>query len=119
MSDQAIAMPQELIGVVADENVTRFDRAVPDAHFSLPAHPTVKQQIDYASITESNRDEVLIYERLWKAAQRLILEWDCSVLPDRKVDITKITSPQAAEVIKWVGTETWSHIQNLEKIPKV
>lgn len=119
MDNQAVAMPQELIGVVADENVTRFDRAVPDAHFSLPAHPTVRQQLEYYSRYADTRSDPM-YLRLWHSAQALIGDWECSILPDlKKANLDEITNPDVATVIMWAGNAVLQHMNDLEMLPKV
>lgn len=118
MDNETLTMPQELIGVVADDGLTRFDRAVPDAHFALPAHPTVRQQLEYFSRYHATRDEP-IYLRLWHSATILISEWQCAVLPDLHIDLDKITEAEATTVIMWAGNLVLNYINDLETLPKV
>lgn len=117
MTDQTLTMPRELIGVVAD-GLTRFDRAVPDVHFALPAHPTVRQQLEYFSRYHGTRDEP-IYLRLWHSAVILISEWQCAALPDLHTDLDQITSADATTAIMWAGNQVLQYINDLELLPKV
>lgn len=110
--------PNLVSGVALAEDVTRFDRAEPDAHFALPVHPTVKQQLEYYSRYADTRSDPM-YLRLWHSAQALIVEWECAVLPDRKIDLSQITSPEAATVIMWAGNVVLQHMNDLETLPKV
>ena len=116
MTDQLVVMPKELIGGTA-EDVTRFDRAVPDVHFALPAHPTVKQQLEYFSRYVDTRSEPM-YLRLWHSAQILIAEWECAALPDLKTDLDKIADPDATTAIMWAGNVVLEYMNDLEKLPK-
>ncbi len=116
MSDQTTLAP-ELIGVVAD-GLERFDRAEPDAHFALPARPTVKQQLEYFSRYADTRSDPR-YLRLWYSAQVLIVEWQCTLLPDFKIDLNQITDADITTLIMWVGNITLQYINDLEKLPKV
>lgn len=100
------------------EDVTRYERADPDARFALPAHPTVRQQLEYYSRYSDTRSEPL-YLRLWHSAQILISDWECSDLPDYRIDLDQITSPQATTAIMWAGNTVLYHMNALESLPKV
>jgi hypothetical protein len=80
MEEQTLTMPQELIGTVAADDVMRYDRVEPDAHFTLPARPTVRQQLEYYSRYNDTRSDPM-YLRLWYSAQVLIKDWQSEVLP--------------------------------------
>ncbi len=117
MSDQTTLAP-ELIGVVAD-GLERFDRAEPDAHFALPARPTVKQQLEYFSRYADTRSDPM-YLRLWSSAQVLISEWQCALLPDlKKADLSKITDPAVTTIVMWAGNAVLQYMGDLESLPKV
>jgi hypothetical protein len=116
MTDQ-LTLAKDLIGVVAAEEVMRFDRAVPDVHFALPAHPTVKQQLEYFSRYVDTRNEPM-YLRLWHSAQSLISEWECAALPDLHTDLDQITDPNAATAIMWAGNAVLSYMNDLDALPK-
>lgn len=106
-----------LIGVPLDD-VTRFDRVEPDCHFSVPAHPTVKQQLEYYSrLSETLGDP--IHLRMWTCAQALIQDWECEVFPDRFANLDSLTDSRAATVIMWAGNIVLNHMQNLDTLPKV
>lgn len=106
-----------LIGVPLDD-VMRFDRVEPECHFAVPAHPTVKQQLEYYSrLSETLGDP--IHLRMWSCAQALIQDWECEVLPDPRVNLDNITAPQAASVIMWAGNAVLNYMQNLDTLPKV
>lgn len=115
--DEQTETIKPLIGIVA-EDVTRFDRVEPDAHFSVPAHPTVRQQLEYYSRYADTRSASL-YLRLWHSALGLIGEWECAVLPDPKVDLDNLTDPEATTVIMWAGNTVLMHMNSLETLPKV
>ena len=110
--------PDRVIGVVVSSDVERFDRIEPECHFSLPAHPTVKQQLEYYSRYADTRNEPM-YLRLWASAQVVIKEWECTILPDRKVSLESITDPQVTTAIMWAGNEVIQYMSNLETLPKV
>jgi len=95
-----------------------FDRVDPLAHFGLPAHPTVEQQLIYYSKFTDARSEPL-FIRLWIAAQPLIKEWDCAALPDPSVGLSSITDPDAVTVIMWAGSQVSTYINGLDSLPKV
>ena len=116
MSDQKETLAPELIGVVSD-GLERFDRAEPDAHFALPARPTVKQQLEYFSRYADTRGDPL-YLRLWHSAAILISEWQCSVMPDLKTDLNKITDAEATTVIMWAGNSVLQYMNELQALPK-
>jgi len=116
MSEQ-IETAKPLIGVPL-EDVTRFDRVEPECHFCVPAHPTVKQQLEYYSRYADSRSDPM-YLRLWHAAQTLIDEWDCAALPDRKIALDTITNPEATTVIMWAGNAVIQYMGNLDALPKV
>lgn len=103
--------------VVAPDGLERFDRAEPDAHFAIPAHPTVRQQLEYYSRYADTRREPL-YLRMWHSAQPLITEWQCAALPDPKVDLDQITNAEATTVIMWVGNAVLVHMESLDALPK-
>ena len=107
-----------LIGVVADDGLMRFDRIEPVAHFALPAHPTVRQQLEYFSRLSETVGEP-IHLRMWSCAQSLIQEWECDALPNPKVNLDSITDPRAAMVVMWAGNATLQHMNDLESLPKV
>jgi len=108
---------EPLIGVLPEADVTRFDRVEPDAHFALPAHPTVKQQLEYYSRYADTRSEPL-YLRLWYSAQVLIKEWECAALPDYKVTLDQITNPEATTAIMWAGNIVMRYMSDLDTLPK-
>jgi hypothetical protein len=116
MSTQLDTAPA-LIGVPL-EDVTRFDRVEPEAHFALPAHPTVRQQLEYYSRYADRRSDAM-YLRLWHAAQVLIGEWQCEVLPDLKTDLDQITDTNATTIIMWVGNTVINYMSELDALPKV
>lgn len=116
MSDETLTMPRELIGVTAAE-FAYFDRVAPDVHFTLPAHPTVKQQLEYFSRYHATRDEP-IYLRLWHSAVILIGDWQCAALPDPKVDLNQITNADATTAVMWAGNLVLQYINDLETLPK-
>lgn len=116
MSTQLDTAPT-LIGVPL-EDVTRFDRVEPEAHFSLPAHPTVKQQLEYYSRYADTRLDPM-YLRFWYSAQTLIGEWQCEALPDLKVNLDEITDPIATTIIMWAGNAVLLHMSGLDTLPKV
>ena len=101
--------------------LTYFDRVNPDAHFGLPAHPTVKHQLDYWSAYTEQRDQPL-YVRMWHAAKALIQEWDCALLPNMDADLAKIDDPAVAShvatIVMWAGNQTLGFVNRLEEIPK-
>lgn len=117
MDDQTDTV-KPLIGIVAAEDVARFDRVEPEAHFSIPAHPTVKQQLEYYSRLSETIGEP-IHLRMWACAQALIRDWECEVLPNPKANLDSITDPNAAMVIMWCGNAVLNHMNNLEALPKV
>lgn len=108
---------EPLIGVPL-EDVTRFDRAEPECHFALPAHPTVKQQLEYYSRYADTRNEPL-YLRLWHSAQILFSEWQCSALPDYRIGLDRVTNPDATTIIMWAGNSVIQYMSDLESLPKV
>lgn len=115
MLKQTIDLPQDV--TVVDDGLTRFDRTVPDVHFALPAHPTVRQQLEYYSRYSDTRSAPL-YLRLWHSAQALISEWQCTALPDLKTDLDSITTPEATTVIMWAGNTVLQYMSDLETLPK-
>src|SRR5512139_3522827 len=109
---------EDVAGLLAADDLERFDRVEPEVHFALPAHPTVKQQLTYFSRYADTRGDPL-YLRLWHSAQTLIAEWECDVLPDLSVDLNQVTSPAATTAIMWAGNTVMSYMNDLESLPKV
>jgi hypothetical protein len=109
-----------LIAAVEHEadNLTRFDRVEPEAHFSLPARPTVRQQLEYYSRYADTRDAPL-YLRLWHSAKILITDWECRTLPNKETDLNSLTDPQTATVVMWAGNVVMQYMNDLEALPKV
>lgn len=117
-----------LIDMVANGNLAHFDRVEPDAHFAIPARPTVRQQLEYYSRLSETLNEPL-YVRLWTCALSLMIDWECEILPDPKISLSRltnpkvsldsITDPQASTVIMWAGNVVLQHMNALETLPKV
>jgi hypothetical protein len=113
--DNQIVEP--FVGGVPLEDVTRFDRVEPECHFAVPAHPTVKQQLEYYSRYADTRSDPM-YLRLWHSAQGMFVEWECSILPDYKVALDKITDPDATTIIMWAGNAVIQYMGALDALPK-
>lgn len=117
MTTQAEGITATVNGV-SPNGLEHFDRTGPDAHFALPARPTVKQQLEYFSRYAATRS-LPLYLRLWDSAQAVISEWVSESLPDPKVDLTTITDPNAGLVIMWAGNVVLEYMNDLNALPKV
>ena len=94
-----------------------FDDQELELKFSVPDEPNVRQLLSYDSLTEIGAGDLDIYLRMWRGAKALIDEWECPhVEPD--TDLEEITSEQAVDVIKYVGSQIWLFRQSLKNVPK-
>lgn len=86
--------------------------------FTIKEVVTVRDQLRYSSgvAFASNTEKILT---LWQAAQDLIENWECEVIPyPMKYDLDSETDPKAAEIIAWAAMRVWTHMNKLEEIPK-
>ncbi len=86
--------------------------------FSIKDTVTVRDQLRYSGLVAftTNAERILT---LWDAAQPLITAWECELIPDLETyNMDEETNPKQAEIIAWVGTKVWSHMNGLEEIPK-
>ena len=65
-----------------------FEREDPKCKFTIPDRPTVRQQLEYFSMSGGIRDKEML-TRYWLGTKALIQSWDCKVMPDYEVDIDK------------------------------
>lgn len=94
-----------------------FKRVVPEARFTLPAHPTVEVQLDYFSAYASTA-ALPLYKRLWHSARVIIVDWTCPLMPDMSTDLSGLTDPEVTTLIIWAGQEVLTYMEGLEALPK-
>jgi len=95
----------------------KFERENPICEFSIPARPTVRQQMEYFSATAGvDRNQMLT--RYWLGAAVLIQEWKCEAIPQIDVDLDGMTNPEQSELLVWAAMRVKSYMDKLENIPK-
>lgn len=85
--------------------------------FTVPDHPTVRQQMRYVSIAGRMRDKEYI-ERLWLASKELISDWQSEYMPDMNISLDEVTNPRITDVLAWVALQVKVHIESLDELPK-
>ena len=86
--------------------------------FTIQDDVTVEQQLEYVSIitTFDKKDRL---KNMWVAAIDFIEDWKCKEIPRLdKFDISKSTNPIHAQIITWVGTKVYEHLNSLDEISK-
>lgn len=82
--------------------------------FTVPDHPTVRQQLEYFSAGAG----LPMTLRHWAGAKVLIQNWESDKLPDYKTDLDTITDPLVTTLIIKAGIEVMQFVNDLEKVPK-
>jgi hypothetical protein len=90
---------------------------VPECTFSIPARPTVRQQMEYLSATAGASGDQMLF-RFWEGAKVLIIDWKADCLPDFKKNVDEMDNPEQAELITWASLQVKMYFDNLENIPK-
>lgn len=98
-------------------NVVEFVCDFPKCKLSIPARPTVRQQMEYFSATAGTSKEKML-TRFWEGAKVLFQSWECDVLPDYKTDTDEMDNPEQAEIITWAALQVKAYMDGLENIPK-
>jgi len=88
-----------------------------DCKFSIPARPTVRQQMGYFSATAGARGAQML-DRYWEGAKTLIQDWRSEKIKEYKLDTEKMDNPEQAELIIWASIRVKEYMDNLENIPK-
>lgn len=88
--------------------------------FTLPDTLTVEQQLKFrGALAMSGRAGQMLFIRMWEAAQDMLVNWQCKVIPNpAKFDIKKETSVEAVEIIQWVANTASDHVATIGAIPK-
>ena len=93
-----------------------FTRQNPSARIVVPDKITVRQQLEYFS--ESRLPTKPVFERLWAGALPLILDWECSLMPDKNTNLDTVTNPDITSVVIWAGVKVKEYIDGLDLIEK-
>jgi hypothetical protein len=88
-----------------------------DCKFTVPDHPTVRQQLRYFSAA-TGRDPAEKMQRFWDGAIQLIERWECVKLPDFKVDLDTLTDPLQTDIVIWVAFQVKLFMDRLDEVPK-
>ena len=88
-----------------------------DCKFSIPARPTVRQQMEYFSATAGAVGSQMLY-RYWAGALTLIQSWNCEGMPNQKVNLDEISNPDQTAVIVWAALQVKSYMDTLENVSK-
>ena len=94
-----------------------FERENPSCKFSIPARPTVRQQMEYFSATVGATGSQLI-TKYWLGGRTLIKEWACESLPKIDVDLDEIDNPEQTELLIWAAMKVKTFMDSLENISK-
>lgn len=94
-----------------------FKRENPDCKFVIPDTITVRQQLAYMSQAAIASGDQM-FERYWKGAVPLIVEWNCESMPDHETSLDKISNTDATQVIIWAGLQVKKYIDGLGKASK-
>ena len=85
--------------------------------FTVPEHPTVRQQLQWRASTGSGEIDD-IYLRLWRGVRKLIGEWECEAVPDpAALNIDEVTNPTVTRIVAWACEQTNLHMTGLEDVP--
>lgn len=85
--------------------------------FTIPARPTVRQQLAYWDAA-AREEGVTVFETRWRGVLALLQEWQCEAMPDAKADLDSLDSPTVTRVISWAGTQVFIYVGSLEDVPK-
>lgn len=94
-----------------------FEKQEPSCKFSIPARPTVRQQMQYFSATAGAAGSDLLV-RYWHGARILITDWECPAIEKVDADLDQMTDPKQTEVLIWAGLQVRAFIDKLGDIPK-
>lgn len=100
-----------------NENIKEFTLDFPACTFSIPARPTVRQQMEYISASAGAVGKNMV-SRFWEGAKVLIVNWKSETLPNFNSDLDALEDPKQTELITWASLQVKAYIDGLENIPK-
>ena len=88
------------------------------ARFVVPDEPSVLDLLHHDSLRFALAQEENYILKLWEMAKVLISEWEAEALPDKDIDLKKVTDARAARLIEWAGIQVSEYRRSLDHIPK-
>lgn len=86
--------------------------------FEVPERFTVREQLAFRAAVASSAGESS-YVRYWMAAQSVIKEWECELVPDMAtLDLDAAEDSRVADVVQWTANTVAGHMLTLETPPK-
>lgn len=86
--------------------------------FSMPARPTVRQQMRWTSAI-SMGPVAAAFERVWYGMKPLITDWQCEIIANPfEFDLDESDDYRAHDIIVWAAEQASSHMASLRDVKK-
>ena len=96
----------------------RYENEVLGVSFEIAEQFTVREQLAFRAAVASAAGETN-YVRYWQAAQTLVTEWACELVPEpESLDLDAVYDTRVADVVQWTANTVAGHMLKLEMPPK-
>jgi len=86
--------------------------------FDIAERFTVREQLAYRAAIVAAGGETG-YVRYWQAAQTIITDWSCELVPDPvALDMDEVYDVRVADIVTWTANTVAGHMHRLETPPK-
>lgn len=96
----------------------RYENEAMAVGFEIAERFTVREQLAYRAAVFAAVGETG-YVRYWLAAQTIIRDWSCELVPDpAALDLDEVYDVAIADIIQWTANTVAGHMIGLETPPK-
>lgn len=96
----------------------RYENEAMAVSFEIAERFTVREQLAYRAAVVAAVGETG-YVRYWQAAQTIITDWTCELVPDpAALNLDEVYDVAIADLIQWTANTVAGHMIGLETPPK-